>query len=246
MRRLIVSDIHANIEALEAVLSDARGLYDEVLCCGDLVGYGASPAQVVDWAGAQVKLIVRGNHDRVCAGLEDHGWFNAKAQAAASWTAGQLDESQMDWLAALPAGPLLQEEFVLAHGSPADEDAYLLDYDEIYPLSEVLLRPICFFGHTHFQGAWTWYKDNLYTLTGPSGNRTEMVHELLPGNQYLINPGSVGQPRDRDPRAAYALWDSNSRELRFRRVTYDVASAQKRILAAGLPQFLADRLAIGH
>jgi diadenosine tetraphosphatase ApaH/serine/threonine PP2A family protein phosphatase len=246
MRRLIVSDIHANIEALNGVLKDAGGLYDEIVCCGDLVGYGASPAEVVDWARERVALIVRGNHDRVCAGLEDHGWFNSKAQAAASWTAGQLDRAQLDWLAALPAGPLLEESFVLAHGSPADEDAYLLDYEEVYPLSEMLLRPICFIGHTHFQGAWTWYKDNLYALQGPAANRGEMIHELRPTYQYLINPGSVGQPRDRDPRASYAIWDSDRRELQFRRTAYDVASAQKRIVDAGLPSFLAERLAIGH
>ncbi len=246
MRRLIVSDIHANIEALEGVLKDSEGLYDEVVCCGDLVGYCASPAEVVDWAREHVDLIVRGNHDRVCAGLDDHGWFNPKAQAAVSWTATQLDEAQLGWLAALPAGPLLEDSFELAHGSPADEDAYLLDYDEVYPISEMLLRPICYFGHTHFQGAWTWYKDNLYALQGPAANRGEMIHELMPSNHYLINPGSVGQPRDRDPRAAYAIWDSDKRELALRRVAYDVASAQKRILSAGLPTFLAQRLAIGH
>jgi len=246
MRRLIVSDIHANLEALMAVLDDARGLYDEIVCCGDLVGYCASPAEVVDWARQNVALIVRGNHDRVCAGIDDHGWFNTKAQAAVAWTANQLDSSQMDWIAALPAGPLLNETFLLAHGSPTDEDAYLLDYDEVYPLSDVLLRPVCFIGHSHFQGAWTWYKGDLYSLPGPQANRSEMIHELLPGNHYLINPGSVGQPRDRDPRAAWAIWDSEKRELQFRRTVYDIATAQKRIRDAGLPPFLADRLAIGH
>jgi diadenosine tetraphosphatase ApaH/serine/threonine PP2A family protein phosphatase len=246
MRRLIVSDIHANIEALEAVLKDAEGGYDEIVCCGDLVGYGASPAEVVDWAREKANLIVRGNHDRVCAGLEDHGWFNPRAQAAAQWTAENLSRTQLQWLAALPAGPLLEDGYILAHGSPADEDAYLLDYEEVYPLSEMLVRPICFIGHTHFQGAWTWYRGDLYPLQGPTAGRNEMIHQLRPANHYLINPGSAGQPRDRDPRAAYAIWDSDRRELRFRRTAYDVAAAQKRILDAGLPPFLAQRLEIGH
>ena len=246
MRRLIVSDIHANIEALDAVLKDTEGLHDEIVCCGDLVGYGASPAEVVDWAREKVNLIVRGNHDRVCAGLDDHGWFNTRAQAAAQWTAASLTSAQIQWLAALPAGPLLEDGFMLAHGSPADEDAYLLVYEEVYPLLEMLVRPVCFIGHTHFQGAWTWYRDDLYSLQGPALDGSEMIHELRPSNLYLINPGSVGQPRDRDPRAAYAIWDTDRRELRFRRVAYDVAAAQKKILDADLPPFLAQRLAIGH
>lgn len=246
MRRLIISDIHANIEALEAVLTDATGLYDEIVCCGDLVGYGASPSEVVEWARNNVTLTVRGNHDRVCAGLEDHDWFNPKAQAAVLWTVNQLSEDQLAWLAALPAGPLFVDGFMLAHGSPADEDAYLMDYDEVYSLVEMLVRPICFIGHTHFQGAWTWYHDELYALQGPAVGRSETVHLLNPQSHYLINPGSIGQPRDRDPRAAYAVWDTETRELRFRRTAYDVASAQRRIVDAGLPPFLAERLSTGH
>lgn len=246
MRRLIVSDIHANLEALEAVLADAKGLYDEIVCCGDIVGYGASPSETVEWVRANVSLIVRGNHDRVCAGLDDHDWFNSKAQAAVRWTVDQLTEDQLDWLAALPAGPLFVDGFMLAHGSPADEDAYLMDYEEVYSLVEMLVRPICFIGHTHFQGAWTWYRDELYALQGPPHGRPEMVHLLSPQNHYLINPGSVGQPRDRDPRAAYAIWDSKSRELLLRRTPYDVAAAQQKILNAGLPPFLAERLSTGH
>jgi diadenosine tetraphosphatase ApaH/serine/threonine PP2A family protein phosphatase len=246
MRRLIVSDIHANLEALEAVLADAKGLYDEIVCCGDLVGYGASPAEIVEWARKDVSLIVRGNHDRVCAGLDDHDWFNSKAQAAVRWTVNELTEDQLAWLAALPAGPLFVDGFMLAHGSPADEDAYLMEYEEVYTLVEMLVRPICFIGHTHFQGAWTWYRDDLYALQGPVAGRSETVHQLSPQNHYLINSGSVGQPRDRDPRAAYAIWDSATRELYLRRIAYDIASAQRRILDAGLPQFLAERLATGH
>ena len=157
-----------------------------------------------------------------------------------------LSPDQVEWLAALPQGPLVEEGYMLAHGSPADEDCYLLANDDIDMTEKEFQQPLCFIGHTHFQRAWTWQGGDLYELPGPGQGRCEMIHELNPSCHYLVNPGSVGQPRDRDPRAAYAIWDSDRNELRLRRKEYDVAAAQRRIIEAGLPVFLADRLAIGH
>jgi diadenosine tetraphosphatase ApaH/serine/threonine PP2A family protein phosphatase len=246
VRRLILSDIHANLEALEAVLDDAQGNYDEVVCCGDLVGYNASPREAVEWARASGAVLVRGNHDRACAGLTDTADFNKPARHAALWTRAELSEEDLDWLRNLPAGPALRDEYEVSHGSPADEDEYLVTGAEVEPLERWIARPVCFAGHTHVQGGWSWQRGGLVPLSRPGPQETERVLDLDPHYLYLINPGSVGQPRDRDPRAAYAVWDSEERLLRFRRVKYDVRSAQSRILEAGLPELLAERLALGR
>ncbi len=246
MRRLILSDIHANLEALEAVLRDAQGTYDEILCCGDFAGYCASPAEVIDWARGNVRHAVRGNHDRGCAGTADISDFNLPARVATLWTRSQLPREDLDWLASLPAGPVFAEEFQLCHGSPADEDEYLLSSSLVEPLDEFMLRPVCFVGHTHIQGGWSWQRGGLLPLSRPALTESERIVDLDPDYLYLINPGSVGQPRDRDPRAAYAVWDSGERLLTFRRVRYDIRAAQSRILEAGLPELLAERLAFGR
>jgi diadenosine tetraphosphatase ApaH/serine/threonine PP2A family protein phosphatase len=246
MRRLIVSDIHGNLEALEAVLNEAHGEYDEVVCCGDLVGYGASPREVVEWAMAHSAATVRGNHDRVCAGLDDDGWFNEAARRAVAWTRAQLPSDNLAWLRELPVGPLDLAGFELAHGSPDDEDDYLVDDYDVAHLDEILRQPVCFIGHTHLQRGWRWSGDELLRLDAPDLDAREVVIEIRPDSQYLINPGSVGQPRDKDRRAAYALWDDERGALVFRRVEYDVAAAQERIRAAGLPGWLADRLTSGR
>jgi diadenosine tetraphosphatase ApaH/serine/threonine PP2A family protein phosphatase len=246
MRRLIVSDIHSNSDALQAVLADAAGQYDEIVCCGDLVGYNACPKEVVAWAMASVAQVVRGNHDRVCAFIEQPADFNHYALQAARWTHAQLDPSQLGWLRRLPVGPLVLDGYELVHGSPFDEDEYLVDRDEALAVEEGLHASLCFFGHTHLQGGWVWTRGGLLDLRRPRFGETEVVYELDGESLWLINPGSVGQPRDRDPRAAYALWDVEARTVALRRVGYPVEEAQKKILAAGLPEQLAVRLAFGR
>lgn len=246
MRRLILSDIHSNLEALKAVLDDAQGAYDEIVCCGDVVGYNANPAEVVAWTRRYARYIVRGNHDCGCAGITDISDFNLPARYATLWTRSQLPREDLDWLSALPAGPVYAEEFQLCHGSPADEDEYLIQSSQVEPLDQFLLRPVCFIGHTHWQGGWSWQRGGLVPLSRPALTETERIIDLDPDYLYLINPGSVGQPRDRDPRAGYAIWDSAERLLTFKRVRYDVRSAQSRILEAGLPELLAERLAFGR
>ncbi len=245
MRRLIVADLHSNLEALSAVLEDAEGQYGEVVCCGDVAGYGGSPNEVIEWARAHCDAIVRGNHDRACgkdANLLD---FNERAGAAVIWTRDSLSAANCEWLSELPAGPILFDDYELAHGSPLDEDEYLIASYEVAPLSEAILRPVCFVGHTHVQSGWEWNSGGLRQLPVP-GHERERLIELSPERMYLVNPGSVGQPRDHDPRAAYAIWDTAGRTLKLRRVEYDVKTAQERILQAGLHPWLADRLACGR
>ena len=246
MRRLIVSDIHGNCEALQGVLRHCEGAYDEVVCCGDLVGYNAAPAEVIAWARETVRMVVRGNHDRACCDGEGLEFFNPQARAAAIWTQEELGEQDRLWLQELPEGPLFGDEYELAHGSPEDEDDYLLDSGDVSPLDQVLERKLCFVGHTHVQTGWSWQRGGLQRLSTPSKSEDERVIDLDPDYLYLINPGSVGQPRDGDARAAYVLWDDESRLVHFRRAKYNVRAAQERIYDAGLPSFLAERLALGR
>lgn len=246
MRRLILSDIHANIDALEAVLAHAQSRYDEIYCLGDVVGYGACPHEVVDWSRRFVKKILRGNHDRAVAGIENLDWFNPVARAAVLWTREQLSKDELRWLAALPEGPLLLDDCELVHGSPLDEDEYLVCSSDVAGLDYALRRPMCFFGHTHLQGGWEWRRRQPVPLSMAGLPYSETVVDLAPGSLYLINPGSVGQPRDRDPRAAYCIWDTEQRTLAFHRVEYPLERAQLRIRNAGLDSWLADRLVLGR
>lgn len=246
MRRLILSDIHSNWDALQAVLADAAGQYDEIVCCGDLVGYNACPREVVGWAMGSLAQTVRGNHDRVCAFIDEPADFNHYALEAARWSHAQLDARQLAWLRSLPAGPLVLDGYELIHGSPYDEDEYVVDREEALAVEEALHTDLCFFGHTHLQGGWVWMREDILDLRRPRFGETEVVYELERETQWLVNPGSVGQPRDRDPRAAYALWDVEARTVTLRRVEYPVEEAQKKILHAALPEHLALRLAFGR
>ena len=244
MRRLILSDIHGNVEALEAVARDARGRYDEVVCCGDIVGYGASPREAIAWVRASAARVVRGNHDRAVWEPSVKESFTSSARTAAEWCAQILSAQDLEWLRGLPAGPVWGDEFGLVHGSPADEDAYLEFITDVRGIGQLLERSLCFLGHTHVQGGWQWQPGGIRRLRVPSPEEFERVLDLEPDALYLINPGSVGQPRDHDPRAAYAIWDAAERLLSYRRVAYDIESAQRRIVAAGLPPSLALRLAV--
>jgi len=244
VRYLIVSDIHANWEALEAVLRDAEGDYERIVCCGDLVGYGADPNRVVEWSRSQVLAIVRGNHDKAAVGLESLDWFNPAAREAAEWTARALTAENYAYLRSLPKGPRTVEAFEILHGSPADEDDYLMWVTPEDVLPFVSSR-VAFFGHTHFQGGFRVGRVQAQRLAAPAAEARRLVVGLDPGWTYLINPGSVGQPRDGDPRAAYAIYDDERSEVELRRVVYAVEVAQAKIRRAGLPDVLAERLAAG-
>ena len=245
MRYLILSDLHSNWEALEAVLTDARGSYDRVVCCGDIVGYGADPDVVTEWVRGNVPEVIRGNHDKACAGLEDLEWFNPLARASALWTMETMDPHNLEWLRGLPAGPVPIDGFEIAHGSPLDEDEYVVTDEDASQLRTYIESGTCFFGHTHLQGGFLCHRNGVRRIQRPVGDIASETWHLETDAVHLINPGSVGQPRDGDPRAAFALWDSEQRLVTFRRVTYDVRLAQEKILTAGLPELLAHRLTFG-
>ena len=245
MRYLILSDIHGNWEALEAVAAHARGAYDAVLCCGDLVGYCADPNRVIEWARENVAVGVRGNHDKGCAGLVDLEWFNPVARSAAEWTWRALTSDNLSYLRELPKGPVMVGAFQILHGSPLDEDGYLTSVFDATQILSYLETQVSFFGHTHVQGGFICQGNGVRRIVGPRGSGKTAIG-IEPETGYLVNPGSVCQPRDGDPRAPYALYDPEARVVEFRRVAYDVAEAQRKIRAAGLPEILAVRLETGN
>ncbi len=244
MRHLILSDIHANLEALEAVLADAKGRYDRILCCGDMVGYGADPDAVTAWARQNVDVVIRGNHDKVCAGLEDLEWFNPVARVSALWTMENMALPNIEWLRGLPQGPIEEAGLILVHGSPLDEDEYLVSELDVEQICPYLESRIWVFGHTHLQGGFLCRGDGVQRIAERSLT-TPVTVPLHAGQPWLINPGSVGQPRDNDPRAAWILWDPDQRLVTFCRTSYDFRATQRKILAAGLPEILAARLEAG-
>ena len=251
MRVLILSDIHSNLEAFEACLAAAPP-HDVVANLGDIVGYGASPNEVIERSRSLGKTFVRGNHDKAACGLMDIQDFNPVAAMAALWTRENLTPENLQWLRALPQGPVQIEgipEAQFVHGSPVDEDEYVVTLrDAIKPLS-ISAAPLSFFGHTHLQGTFSDGHSNtdvfrpMYRTVGQS----ETVDFPLQANQrYLVNPGSVGQPRDGDWRAGFAVYDSESRIVTFCRVPYNLKRSQELILEANLPPRLASRLATGR
>jgi diadenosine tetraphosphatase ApaH/serine/threonine PP2A family protein phosphatase len=246
VRYLILSDVHANWEALDAVIRESGGRYDRALCCGDLIGYGADPNRVVDWVRENCAVTVRGNHDKASSGLDDLEWFNPVARRAAMWTQETLTPENMQWIRALPTGPVDCEDFQVLHGSPYDEDEYVVAATEASQAFEYLQRRIAFFGHTHLQGGFIWNHSRVETIPRTSLRTDRQTLEIDPECAYLLNAGSVGQPRDGDPRAAFAIYDAGAHMVTFFRAEYDVAGAQKRIRDAGLPDVLADRLTVGR
>ena len=245
MRYLILSDIHANWEALRAVLASAESGYDRIVCCGDLVGYGADPDAVVEWVRANVSGVVRGNHDKACAGLEDLEWFNPVARLSALWTQAVVQPQNIEYLRGLVQGPERVNGFQILHGSPLDEDEYVLSEQDVAQVAPYLDCSVSFFGHTHVQGAFLCHRNGVKRLINPDTAPGQEVLELENDVTYLINPGSVGQPRDGDRRAAYAIYEPAARLVSLCRTEYDVSSAQKKILDAGLPELLALRLSSG-
>jgi predicted phosphodiesterase len=242
LKFLIVSDIHRNREALEAVLKDAHGQYDRIVCLGDIVGYGADPNFVVDWARAHVSAIVRGNHDAACAGLESLCRFNDNAADAAAWSRHVLSRKKLAYLKGLPTGPLRYEGFDLVHGSPFGEFEYLCSRGDVAAISDRITTPLTFFGHTHDQVGFQIKRNGKINVINPYLQGGLL---LAPRSRYLVNPGSIGQPRDRDPDAAYAIYSPQERRIEFRRVAYDTRSAGEKIVAAGLSERLASRLLVG-
>jgi predicted phosphodiesterase len=246
LRYLVLTDIHANLEALNTCLADAKARgYERSLVLGDLVGYGADPNPVVERVQAlEPVAIVRGNHDKVACGLEQPEGFNAVAKIAARWTLDALSPSHREWLAGLPEGPTIVDDLIeICHGSPYDEDAYITDEMDAVRVLKVSARPLCLFGHTHYPAVFELSGGEL-NLGRSAGAESRLA--LREGAKYLVNPGSVGQPRDGDPRAAYAIVDSETMEVELVRVDYPIAATQSKLLKAGLPEILAQRLTLGR
>lgn len=246
MRYLILSDMHANWDAFEAVLRRARRKrFDAVLVLGDLVGYGAAPNQVVEAVRdlGQRLHTVRGNHDKVVAGIDTGANFNQTALAAAQWTSQRLTPGNLRYVRDLPKGPIqIADGLAICHGSPLDEDTYVFSDVDAWEIFSGYTNPVTFFGHTHIPSLF-WLEGRMLGVKALRGTTGRIV--LDPAGRYLINPGSIGQPRDRDPRASYMTYDSERRVVRWYRITYPIGEAQRRIRKAGLPNNLADRLAFG-
>ena len=237
----IVSDIHANLEALDTVLADLdRRRPDAVVCLGDFVGYGASPNACIEQLRPRIEAAVMGNHDDAAIGRTALEGFNHEAAHAARWTAEQLTPEHHAYLGALPMVIRWRGAHVV-HASPSEPEAwhYVLSPAEADFEMRCYEGALCFVGHSHYPGTFT--SDgtrSLYT------RQPRIVME--PGSRYLVNVGSVGQPRDGDPRATYLMWDDAARVLEHIRLEYDVESAARRIRDAGLPAFLAERLRWGE
>jgi diadenosine tetraphosphatase ApaH/serine/threonine PP2A family protein phosphatase len=244
MRYLILSDLHANLQALDAVLEDAQAVgYDAVVVLGDLVGYGADPEAVIDRTLAIAPAaMIRGNHDKVCAGLESPLLFNDAARVSAEWTSTVLDPQHLQILRDLPKGPqLVTQAIEICHGTPFDEDHYVFDDEDASRAADAASARICLFGHTHVPAMYATAQDPVVAFDGP-GDELRLPRD----GPVLINVGSVGQPRDGDPRAAYGILDDERSSIRLRRVPYDIAAAQASIIQADLPEWLALRLERGQ
>ena len=247
MRYLVISDIHANLEAFDTVMAEAKPLkFDKVLLLGDLVGYGADPNAVCERVrDLKPDALIRGNHDKVGSGVESPEGFNAVARNAIRWTYEKLNQENRAWLAALPAGPLIVDDTIeICHGTPFDEDAYVFDDLDALRAMHAARRPLCLFGHTHVQVGHYLSRDQ-FGLATPDDHRPLAI-PLDDANRYLVNPGSVGQPRDGDPRAGFGIVDTTAKEMTIYRVEYPISKAQARIIEEGLPDVLAQRLALGR
>jgi predicted phosphodiesterase len=247
MRYLVLTDIHANLEALDTCLADARSHgYDQTLVLGDLVGYGPDPNDVIARIRAlRPVAMIRGNHDKVACGLEQPEGFNAVARRAALWTFEVLSAENRQWLAALPKGPVLVDELIeICHGSPVDEDAYLFDELDAVRAIRASQRPLCLFGHTHYPVTFALVDGRVDTIGGLHSLEGPLM--LQEGTKYLMNPGAVGQPRDGDARAAYAIADTTAKRVDLFRLDYPIETTQAKVAKAGLPDVLAQRLAVGR
>jgi predicted phosphodiesterase len=249
MRTLVLSDLHANATALDAALESAKGHWDRVVCLGDVVGYGPDPNEVATKIRELGARTIRGNHDKAAAGLMPTDDFNPVAKMAVDWTRSQLSAENLKWLAELPKGPLEAQGVVLIHGAFQDEDEYVFTPAQALEGLLDASAPITFFGHTHHQGGFSYQSatNHLEILQiRPRPTESLAPLRLEAQGRYLLNPGSIGQPRDGDPRAAFAIADLDHHVVEFWRVSYDIPSVQARMRAAHLPEPLVQRLSFGR
>jgi len=250
MRALIISDIHANLDALEAVLA-AAPQHDVLWNLGDTVGYAANPNEVIQRVRNAAGITIRGNHDRAACSNAENDDFSPIADRAVQWTRRVLTPENLQWLQSLPTGPLATgvEDVSCVHGSPVHEDDYLVSIDDAGVAFQAARERITLFGHTHMQVGFASDGEQLFTLQPLYSSDEDADEYELPlrrGIRYLLNPGSTGQPRDGDWRASFAVYDEERALFTWYRVPYDVSKTQENIRRAGLPDFLADRLVVGR
>lgn len=242
MRYGIFSDIHSNLEALEAVLAAYQlEKIDKYLCLGDVVGYAANPKECIAKVQALAMVTIAGNHDWASIDLSPADYFNPLAKEAISWTKLNLDDRDTYFLGSLKL-IYKNEDLTLVHGTldnPQDFN-YLTDDYIARETFRLLENNICFVGHTHIAGIFIKDKDG--HIDYDEGNSIEIKE----GNQYIINVGSVGQPRDGNPQAAYCIYDTAKKEAQIKRISYNIEITRRKIISAGLPRFLADRLVSGN
>jgi len=247
MKYAIISDLHANLEALEAVLADMQPHADAVICLGDIVGYNANPNECLELVQHVCDVVIAGNHDQAAADLRLYDDFSEYARDAMHWTREQLTPAWKQYLCSLPNTATFGGGWLAAHGSPRDTDEYLwhaLHFREAFAYLYEYMPEMrgCFIGHTHLPMIWECTPEGIVSPV----EVTSLTVALHPLRRYMINPGSVGQPRYGSPAASYVLLDAQALTVEFRFVDYDVATAQDKIYDAMLPLPLAERLALGQ
>ena len=247
MRYLILSDIHANLTALDTVLDTVKGRWDKVVCLGDVVGYGPDPNEVVDRIREIDATTIRGNHDKAGSGLANADDFNPVARNVAHWTKDHLRPENREWLEKLPTGPVTVDTFMMVHGAFRDEDEYVFAPAQALDSLLDARAQVTFFGHTHLQGGFTLFDNKVGVLhfKPPAGTNFSTLTTDME-TTYLLNPGSIGQPRDGDTRSAFAIADLPNNVVEFWRVPYDISSVQERMRSAQLPEPLVQRLIVGR
>ncbi len=244
MRIAVISDIHSNLPALEGFFEFIKALnVEKIVCLGDLVGYNPWPNDCVEMVRKNDIPAIMGNHDRVASGIEEPDHFNLAAKRAILWTRESLSGDNRDWLTKLPERLLVNNRILLVHGSPSDPNEYIFSVDSaIYNMEFMTERfgvSICFFGHTHAVAVYSMKSKDLFFLEGDT-------IDIEDGVKYLINPGSIGQPRDSDPRAAFLIFDEGEKKVEFYRFPYDIDTVYKAIIETGQDEFLGKRLYLGR
>ena len=244
MKIAVLSDLHSNGDALDAVMRElAARRVDRIYHLGDLVGYNAEPEKCVRWACESSAGGILGNHDAVACGKASGEFFNAPALVAARWSADRLSAGSLKYLSSLPERLVVENELLMVHGAPSDPDRYLFTLDdaveELDALAQSPALRVVFFGHTHVPAAVVRRRDGITASVSPG------EYALKEGETALLNPGSVGQPRDRNPDASFLLFDTRTRAATWVRTPYDVKACQRKVLEAGLPRFFATRLSEG-
>lgn len=241
MQIAIIADLHANLEATLAVFKEIdKRKPDKIVCLGDLTGYNANPNEVVDIIREREIPCIMGNHDAAVCGIEDPWFFRAAAKQVIEWQTDEIRDDNRRWLAMCPEQVVFRSTCLGVHGSPSSRDDYIIDWlDAMRQLEYLNGRDvtICFFGHSH--------RPSFFSEKGNTTVSNSNIRQFQPANRYFVNPGAVGQPRDRDPRAAFGLFDTDKMTFEFCRTDYDIDTCQRKIIAAGLPHELARRLAVG-